>query len=188
MAPERARERSHSRNQSRDFTGPISTSPLSASFDEASGSDSDSNSGANEETIGKSAARTAGLNIPNKFRTNDDDTYASDTSAPPKRARPQSMYNGPASAQNIHAPTPTTPLNTRLRSRSTDRFGLGFLDDVGSPTTPGTGKFVDPLQIRKQTKEALASAGPRPPKAMPGKPKVPVGQLVAFFDQDKSGV
>ncbi|THH26524.1 hypothetical protein EUX98_g7668 [Antrodiella citrinella] len=180
-APKHARERSHSRNQSRDFGGPISLSPLTATFDEPE-SDSDSYSGANEETIGKASARIAGLNIPNKFR-NDDDTYASDSSAPPpKRPRPQSMYTGPASAQNIHAPTPTNPLNSRLRSRSTDRFGLGFLDE--SPTTPG--KFVDPLQIRKQTKEALASASPLPPKAMAGKPKVPVGQLVAFFDKDKS--
>lgn len=185
MAPVRARERSHSRNQSRDFTGPISTSPLT--FDDTS--DSDDNSGANEETIGKAAARTAGLNIPKKFKQEDDGS-ASDTSAQhapiPKRARPQSMYNGPASAQNILAPTPTTPLNTRLRSRSTDRFGLGFLDDPSTPVTPSTGRFVDPLQVRRQAKEALASAAPPPPKVMPGRPKVPVGQLVAFFDQEKA--
>ncbi|TCD66104.1 hypothetical protein EIP91_001756 [Steccherinum ochraceum] len=193
MAPARARERSHSRNQSRDFGGPISTSPLSATFDETSASDSDGNPGANEETIGKAAARTAGLNIPNKISKKDFDdtsTYASDSSSSlpttahiqPKRARPQSMYSGPASAQNILAPTPTTPLNTRLRSQSTDRFGLGFLDET--PTTPGgSGRFVDPLQIRRQTKEMLASAAPAPPKVMTGKPKVPVGRLVAFFDQ-----
>ncbi|KAH8102136.1 hypothetical protein BXZ70DRAFT_906118 [Cristinia sonorae] len=180
VAPERARERSHSRNQSRDFGAPISMSPASATFDEPSGSDSEDNSDTNQETIGKAAARTAGLNIPNKVKKEEDTFGYGSNPAPQKRARPQSMYSG-ATSQNILAPTPTAPLNTRLRSHSTDRFGLGFLDDTQSPTTPG--KFVDPLQIRRQSKEAAAGAAPVPPKAMPGKPKVPVGQLVAFFDK-----
>ncbi|RPD69990.1 hypothetical protein L226DRAFT_616404 [Lentinus tigrinus ALCF2SS1-7] len=54
-----------------------------------------------------------------------------------------------------------TPLNVRLRLRSTDRFGLG-LSDLGTgepipPVTPTSGKFVDPLVIRIQTKQAQTS-------------------------------
>lgn len=86
---------------------------------------------------------------------------------------------------NIAAPSPVTPLNVRLRSQSTDRFGLGISDASGAPIMPTSGKFVDPLVVRRQTKEALANTVPNPPKVMPGKPKVPVGELVAYFDQEK---
>ncbi len=102
------------------------------------------------------------------------------------------MY-APLSSQAISAPSPITPLNIRLRSRSTDRFGLGLgLSDAGTgapipPATPTSGKFVDPLVARRQAKlEAQLSAGPPPPKALVGRKKVPVGDLVAFFDQDKA--
>ena len=55
------------------------------------------------------------------------------------------------------------------------------------PTTPTSGKFVDPLVARRQAKlEAQLSAGPPVPKALVGKKKVPVGELVAFFDQEKA--
>ena len=89
---------------------------------------------------------------------------------------------GGGSGTGLQAPAPITPLNVRLRSRSTDRFnGSGTLSDA-----PGTGKFVDPLVARRQAKlEAQLSAGPPPPKALVGKKKVPVGELVAFFDQEK---
>ena len=78
-----------------------------------------------------------------------------------------------------------------LRSRSTDRFGLGLSDGSNGvpipPVTPTSGKFVDPLVARRQAKlEAQLSAGPPPPKALVGKKKVPVGELVAFFDQEKA--
>ena len=101
------------------------------------------------------------------------------------------MY-APVTTQVISAPSPITPLNVRLRSRSTDRFGLG-LSDSGTgapipPVTPTSGKFVDPLVVRRQTKEALASSATPPPKVMPGKPRAPVGQLVKYFDQDKPKV
>jgi hypothetical protein len=48
------------------------------------------------------------------------------------------------------------------------------------PTTPlGGSRFVDPLVSRRQDKEPSKLAMPRPVG------KVPIGQLVAFFDGEK---
>jgi hypothetical protein len=44
----------------------------------------------------------------------------------------------------------------------------------------GTGKFVDPLVLRRQEKEGAKIAMPAPSKG-----KIPIGQLVAFFDEKK---
>jgi len=192
MAADRAeRERTstpQSRGQTRELsTAFFSTSPLSTTptNDDAT-DDSDDGSGANEETIGKAAARHANLAVLS-------DSSAAQPGASPspsptgvqsqRRSRPQTMYGSQFS--NIAAPSPVTPLSSRLRSRSSDRFGLGISDSSGAPITHTSGKFVDPLVVRRQTKEALASSIPNPPKVMPGKPKVPVGELVAFFDQEK---
>lgn len=165
----------HARTQSRELgTAFFSTSPMSTSqSDGAISEDSDTYSGLNEETIGKSAARHSGLAAPIATNGRSTSTSPTPSSPPQRRPRPQSMYSGGLSVQNIVSPIPTTPLGTRLRSQSTDRFGLS-----GE-------KFVDPLIVRKQTKDAIASIVPPPPKVMAGKPKVPVNQLVAFFDQEK---
>jgi len=48
--------------------------------------------------------------------------------------------------------------------------------------TAGGTKFVDPLVLRRQSKDSLKPIAM--PKPVMGK-KVPVGQLVAFFDGDK---
>ncbi|KAI0073606.1 hypothetical protein K474DRAFT_1627295 [Panus rudis PR-1116 ss-1] len=174
----------HSRNQSRELgTAYFSTSPLSLEPDETS----DDEDGANEETIGKAAARHAGLGLsapaPLQTRRNSTSPISSPAASPPqRRARPQSMYNGPTSS-NILAPTPTTPLHSRMRSQSQDRAAIGVIDSL---STLSGGRFVDPLIIRKQTKDAMASAAPPPPKVLPGKPKVPVGQLVAYFDKERA--
>jgi len=159
-------------------TSPISSTPAN---DYETAEESDAGSGMNDETIGKAAARMSGLTVPSDSQGTG---TAYHTGKPTKRARPQSMYS-PQTAQGLAAPSPITPLNVRLRSRSTDRFGLGISDGVGAPIPANSGKFVDPLLVRKQTKEALASSVPPAPKVMPGKPKVPVNQLVAFFDQEK---
>jgi hypothetical protein len=45
------------------------------------------------------------------------------------------------------------------------------------------GKFVDPLVLRKQGKEGLGGKGKFATGG--GVKKVPIGQLVAFFDGDK---
>ena len=182
MSAERDRDRQGiPRPPSRDSANALfSSSPISLtpSVDDA-GDDSEFYS-ANEETIGRSAARTAGLTTPKAKNSYSSSPPTSPRSSPPgRRGRPQSMYN----ASNIIAPTPTTPLRTRIRSRST--VGLGLAEPVPVPVTASSDKFVDPLLIRRQTQEALASSAPLPPKVMPGKPKVPVGQLVAFFDQGK---
>jgi len=179
----------HRRSQSREIsTAFFSTSPLSTS-PKPDADESDSDSGANEETVGKSAARRSGIAAAVASDATDDEERRSPSVSPistpaAKRARPQTMYG---SQFSIAAPSPVTPLNVRLRSRSTDRFGLGISDSNGAPVpaTP-TSKFVDPLVVRRQTKDALTGVQPNPPKVMPGKPRAPVGELVAFFDQDKA--
>ena len=177
----------HQRNQSRELsTAFFSTSPLSTS-PKPEGDESDSDTGGNEETVGKSAARRSGLAAAAaSSETMSDDgrrsPSVSPVSTPARRPRPQTMYGSQFS--NIAAPAPVTPLNVRLRSKSTDRYGLGISDANGAPvpTTP-TSKFVDPLVVRRQTKEALTGVQPNPPKVMPGKPRAPVGELVAYFDK-----
>lgn len=188
MAPDRDRERSmipRTTSQSRELDGGfLSASPVSTTISLDTTDESDS--GDNDETIGKAAARHSGLTIP-KFRGQEKGSSPS-ISPRPSRARPQSMYSRPASStQNLLAPAPITPLNTRLRSQSTDRFGfpLNGNDATPVPTTPTSGKFVDPLEMRRRTQEAIASTAPPAPKVMPGKPKVPIGQLVAYFNQEK---
>ncbi|TFY67022.1 hypothetical protein EVJ58_g1889 [Rhodofomes roseus] len=178
----------HRRSQSREIntvyfsTSPLSTSPKPDDYE------SDSDFGANEETVGKSAARRSGIAAAVALETTDDEGRRSPSLSPvstpaAKRPRPQTMYG--SQFANIAAPSPVTPLNVRLRSRSTDRFGLGISDSNGAPVpaTP-TSKFVDPLVVRRQTKESLTQ--PDPPRVMPGKPRAPVGELVAYFDQSKA--
>lgn len=191
-------ERPHSRNQSRDIgTAIFSSSPksLSASLDMSDESEYERN----DETIGKASGRSSGFTIPDFSGTNgrsgkksppSEETMPEPTQ-PLKRARPQSMYGITYAGQNIAAPRPITPLNTRLRSRSTDKFGAtASTEELSSsssfpPGTPTSGRFVDPLVVRRQTKEAQASAAPTAPKVMPGKPKVPITELVAYFNKEK---
>ena len=157
-----------------------------------SGDTTDDSDSMNDETIGKTAARRSGLTA---ARVNGDESDRSSQPSPSPaptlqgRARPVSMYSTPhGSMQNLVAPAPVRPLNPRMRSRSrsrsTDHFGS---DASGSsvPPTPTAGRFVDPLIVRRQTREIEASQAPPAPKVMAGKPKVPVGQLVAYFDQEK---
>ncbi|KAF8961394.1 hypothetical protein BDZ97DRAFT_1905535 [Flammula alnicola] len=98
-----------------------------------------------------------------------------------RRLRAQSAYgfsnipgaSGSGSLSATFNPPSVAPLRTnKLRSKSTERLntGAGTGDGMVSALAgPGGTKFVDPLPI-----------------AMP-KPigKVPIGQLVAFFDKDK---
>ncbi|KAI0062480.1 hypothetical protein BV25DRAFT_1825481 [Artomyces pyxidatus] len=140
--------------------------------------DSDSGAENYDDTIGKSSGRYS-------IRQTSADTSPSPSpqTSPPNtksRARPQSMYSQPGG---------TNPLRLRIRSQSiqaNDRVGLGITEDGKlPPITPLSGKFVDPLLVRKQEKQALASAAPPAPKAAAGKRKVPVGELVAYFDKDR---
>lgn len=133
------------------------------------------------------------------------------TSPSSSRIRAQSSY-GPiagystlnlsagtvSSPPSMAAPSPITPLRPRVRSKSTERLNVGLGISGGGfggiesvPTTPsgrGDGKFVDPLLVRKQERraKALESLSRKSGvKDLVGKKKVPVGDLVAFFDQDK---
>ncbi|KAI0089430.1 hypothetical protein BDY19DRAFT_1088516 [Irpex rosettiformis] len=192
----------HSRNQSRELgTAIFSSSPKSLSTSLDITDDDESDFGANEETIGKAAARNSGLaKDGTNSRSNGSSTPFDITMPPPtqplkrSRARPQSMYSGFSPASNVVAPRPITPLNTKLRpSRSTEKFSTAstIADSASAsslpPITPVSGKFVDPYVVRRQTKEAEAiNAAQSAPKVMPGKPKVPVGQLVAYFNKEKA--
>ncbi len=98
------------------------------------------------------------------------------------RARAQSSYGPITGSSSLATPSPTSsvsPLKPRVRSQSTDRIGLGISLGANGPQS----KFVDPLVARKQEKEAAAPKTPKTPAF--GRGKVPIGQLVAFFDGDK---
>ena len=142
-----------------------------------------------EETIG----RTAGRHVAGPGAVeppSPSPSPSAHTNGGGRRARPQSMYVGAPSQAALAAP-PTAPLNLRLRSRSTDRLGsglgLGIVDGATGAAVPGNGaKFVDPLLVRRQQQaKAANSSAVAQPKALVGKKKVPVGDLVAFFDQEK---
>lgn len=168
-----------SRPQSQDMgTAFFSSSPISGDD-----KDSDTDSDAQEETIGKAAARLSGIaaSLNSTSRQGSDGASAAPAA---RRGRPQSMY-APTTSQGSAAPALVTPLNVRLRSQSSLSVDRAGLEGATVPVTPTSGKFIDPLIIRQQTKEALASSMARAPKVMPGKPKVPVGQLVAYFDKEK---
>jgi hypothetical protein len=184
---------------SREDDGPLPVTPSVASarmetayFSDSPrvgepGADSDSDADFAEETIGKSAARRVSGKLPS--------ANASPSPAPSdfrdRRARAQSAYGfGSIAASNDSsgvAPSETPPL--RVRARSTERFGT--LPSASASTsnlglgisTDGSSRFVDPYLARKAEREREASAAPPTPKVMNaiGK-KVPVGQLVAFFD------
>jgi len=132
-----------------------------------------------DETIGKRASRrfTAGMTT----------ASASPSPASKRRIRAQSTYAGFASLQlpdSESGPAPQTtitPLRPKIRSKSSEKLGGGG-GEQGTGVFGGGGRFVDPLVLRRQEKE-----GTKGPVALPkplGK-KVPVGQLVAFFDGEK---
>ncbi|PFH47594.1 hypothetical protein AMATHDRAFT_67427 [Amanita thiersii Skay4041] len=164
-----------------------------------------------DETIGKSAAlRMVGGSGLGGEHSNA--SSASPSPASKRRIRAQSAYDFTAflnsqqlqpqsSQQSLQSMTSQSsqgmvaPLKPRmLRSRSTDRFGsngrrgtTGGSADSGSAAAtgssggvgPGGSKFVDPLVLRKQERVLTKMAMPKPVG------KVPIGQLVAFFDGDK---
>ncbi|KAK7061816.1 hypothetical protein R3P38DRAFT_2831716 [Favolaschia claudopus] len=115
------------------------------------------------ETIGKSAAA--------KLAQSRNVSGNSSTREP--RTRAQSAYGFSAVVQA--SPNTVASLGRRPsplphgRSRSIDRFGTA------------NGNFVDPLVLKKQS----VGTGKEPGKLSGNGKKVPVGQLVAFFDGDR---
>ncbi|GLB39605.1 hypothetical protein LshimejAT787_0701150 [Lyophyllum shimeji] len=153
----------------------FSSSPGALDADDQDGNDFQ------DETIGKSAAaRLATVQPATTTAAGDDKSaFAAPANGSPspssnRRLRAQSTYG----FSGLQPPqTPVTPLRPRIRSRSSERLVSGPEDSFP------TGKFVDPLVLRRQDrakeKEGTKIAMPKPVG------KVPIGQLVAFFDGEK---
>ncbi|KAH7883092.1 hypothetical protein F5I97DRAFT_1901910 [Phlebopus sp. FC_14] len=136
-----------------------------SSTTESSDEDEDSRA----ETVGKKAASRAAAAI--KLNGGDGSTPAS---SPGTRARAQSTHGGIGAMGDLQS-NQAVPKH-RFRSQSTD-----FRSDNAFGNAPQPNKFVDPLVLRRQSK----SEKDNKPLVGPGK-KVPVGQLVAFFDSERN--
>ncbi|KZV91353.1 hypothetical protein EXIGLDRAFT_769996 [Exidia glandulosa HHB12029] len=144
-----------------------------------------------KETIGSTPISISRLSLSPPARAQPDPISTSPSPMGRARPRPQSaVFNTSPSPGNSRMRTQSTYGGTGLaspappridphnRSKSIDRFGLG----LDTPLTPGgTGKFVDPLLARRKDTAGIVS-----PKPVAGKGKIPIGQLVAFFDGDKN--
>ena len=196
------------RSFSRVILGSFSSSPVGDDDDDKKKErEGDGEFGEGEETIGKSS----GIKLKN---TNGSVSSTSNNSKSPggpgggdykstattspspstRRIRAQSAYRY-ASLLPPQTQTPTmgttAPLKPKLRARSSERLfsvtsSTGTGDGMISGGLGGGGtKFVDPLLLRRhqQSQEGLQVKMPMP------KPvgKVPIGELVAFFDGEKGG-
>ena len=196
------------RSFSRVIGGSFSASPVGDDDDDKKkGEEGDGEFGEGEETIGKSSgiklkntngsvsSTSNNSKSPGGPGGGDYKSTATTSPSPSTRwIRAQSAY-GYASLLPPQTQTPTigttAPLKPQLRARSSERLfsgtssirtGEGMISgDVGGGGT----KFVDPLLLRRhqQSQDGLQVKMPMP------KPvgKVPIGQLVAFFDGEKGG-
>jgi hypothetical protein len=99
------------------------------------------------------------------------------------RTRAQSSYGAPAGWNDSTLQSATPPLRMRRKSGGSADAGIGSTGglDTGKPTgttSTTSGKFVDPLIVRKKEREGITS--PR----TPGRGRT-VGELAAFFDGEK---
>jgi hypothetical protein len=125
--------------------------------------------------------------------TGDDTDTSADSVPPPRRTRAYTQMSGTGGVRIVTAATTgaaaaavgrTNPL--RLRTQSTDRAALEDGRDMpqrASWSSSTSGGFRDPLVVRREEDEARARAAPRPPRVVSGKPRAPVGELVAYFDK-----
>ncbi|KAF9017254.1 hypothetical protein BDZ89DRAFT_1045252 [Hymenopellis radicata] len=107
----------------------------------------------------------------------DDDDFGEETIGKKSSARMLSETSPPPSLNDRRTrtqSTPTAPLTPRVRSKSSERSL-----SLSSNASGAAGTFVDPYKVRQQTMSANKVAMPKPIG------KVPIGQLVAFFDGDK---
>jgi hypothetical protein len=140
-----------------------------------------------EETIGKSTATrlmTSGMG----------DYKAANSSSPPmsNRRLPAQSAHGfcnipvsntvkPGGGNGTSGIPSVAPLRPKLRSKSSDRLNAGGGTGDGMVSAIGGTKFIDPLILRKQSRDSFkAIAMPKPVG------KIPIGQLVAFFDGDEN--
>ncbi|KAF9224995.1 hypothetical protein BS17DRAFT_752068 [Gyrodon lividus] len=124
------------------------------------------------ETVGKKAASRAAAAA--KLVGGEGAGFGQTNPSP--RARAQSTYGGFAGAPSMQSNQALS--KHRFRSQSTD-----FRSDNTFSGDHQPSKFVDPLVLRRQSKSGRAKDNQ--PLVGPGK-KVPVGQLVAFFDAERS--
>lgn len=136
---------------------------------ESSDDDEDHQNGA-DETLGKKSAFRAMTTA----KLGDLASAAPANNSSGNHTRAQSTYSGF-----------TNPLqsNKAVSAQSTHRFRSQSIDVRSDSTFGGdqANKFVDPLVLRRQEK---TEKGRGKPLVGPGK-KVPVGQLVAFFDSER---
>ncbi|KAI9507111.1 hypothetical protein F5148DRAFT_1015458 [Russula earlei] len=116
---------------------------------------------------------------------NGDDT---DTSAdlaplsPPRRARAHTQTVSPGDPPSVAAAAArTNPLRLHGRALSTDRAARDAARRP--PRSATTAGFRDPLVVRREQTEARVKAAPLAPKVFAGKPRAPVGEMVAYFDR-----
>ncbi|KAJ7598875.1 hypothetical protein C8J56DRAFT_1157944 [Mycena floridula] len=131
-----------------------------------------------EETIGKKSSAAAIKSLQTPTKATSYSTNTSPASSPPdRRIRAQSSY-GFSSLQTPPAAT-TQPLNpSRMKSRSTDRL-------FAAAAAQENGRFVDPLVLRRQQEVKKSVGVPIASPVAKGKGKVPIGDLVKFFDGDR---
>ena len=177
----------------KSFTRPLGSSGTPNGQENLPDEDSDFGG----ETIGKSTgSRLANSTTFSSVKGD----YKSDEPTPlsTRRLRTQSAYgfsNIAGSGSTNHTPARSgtslpsvEPLKPKMRSKSTERLdsspstvrgsgtGDGMVSAVGGST-----KFVDPLILRKQSRDSVKPiAMPRPLSG-----KIPVEKLVAFFDGER---
>ncbi|KAJ3987312.1 hypothetical protein F5890DRAFT_1405450 [Lentinula detonsa] len=153
----------------------FSSSPVSVGRGE-DGDEEEDEDIVGDETIGKSSSRS-GLAAALKDGKGQGNNQESETFTPThSRIRAQSAYGFSSIVQQSQSSSQTPPLKPRVRSQSTSPHPSA---SIVSP--PPSSKFVDPLVTRKQEAEAKHGklAMPRPRSG-----KIPIGQLVKFFDGD----
>lgn len=138
---------------------------------ESSEDDDDDYQNAADETLGKKSAFRAMTAA--KLGNGDLASATPANNSPGNRTRAQSTYNG--------YPNPLQS-NRAVSAQSKHRFRSQSIDFRSDSTFGGdqANKFVDPLVLRRGKTER----GKEKPLVGPGK-KVPVGQLVAFFDSER---
>ncbi|KIK96083.1 hypothetical protein PAXRUDRAFT_25244 [Paxillus rubicundulus Ve08.2h10] len=152
--------------------GPIVAPQAEADYESESTDDDDDDDDYGAETVGKKAASRA---VAAAKLVGGEDIGLGQTSSSP-RARAQSTYGGFSGAAPMQSKEAMSKQH-RLRSQSTDfRSGNTLSGDHQHS------RFVDPLVLRRQSKTEKAKDNK--PLVGPGK-KVPVGQLVAFFDAER---
>lgn len=155
-----------------DYESERSVGMASFSSTAESSDDDEDHQNAPDETLGKKSAfrvMTAA-----RFGSGDLASAAPANNSSGNHTRAQSTYSGF-----------TNPLqsNQAVSAQSTHRFRSQSIDVRSDSTFGGdqANKFVDPLVLRRQGK---TEKGRGKPLVGPGK-KVPVGQLVAFFDSER---